>query len=665
MLRSPASRLRFKDYTRQRKDERKQGVQRDRHGKKIERQRSFVELLSRFWWMVGVHQRVVLGSLVLLSLSVMVGLLPLYSPKIVVDYVLGDEPVPAWLTTVTQGATTGRAILVWLVCAALLLTGLSVLLGLWGRWEATKISKRLQVEARRDVFDHASRLPLHRIYELKSGGVSSLLRDDAGTVGELIFNMIYNPWRAIIQLAGSLLVLAYVDWKLLAMGLLILPLSWFTHKAWISNIRPIWRDIRTTRREIDGTSTETFGGMRIVRAFNRVRAESTAFMKRNDFHVRQELLSWWWGRGVDTAWALIIPTASAALLLYGSLRIIGDREAVAAGTMSSTDALTVGDLFVFLTYLTALLAPIAALAGSATGLQNGLAALDRVLDILKEPREFEDSVAHNSQSTPSAPRTLDRDTVLGRVTLDRVGFVYPRTTRSVLEDVSLEAPAGSTVALVGPSGSGKTTLCNLVARFYDPTAGRVLIDGIDLRDVDVDSYRGLLGVVEQDVFLFDGSVADNIAYGLRNAKRPQVEEAARLANAHGFIIDMPKGYDTLIGERGVKLSGGQRQRLAIARAILADPRILILDEATSNLDTESERLIQASLAKLMQGRTCFVIAHRLSTITHADQIVVLSGGRIIERGTHDDLMSQSGTYRGMIEMQVMGHAESHERSGVS
>ncbi|MEO1236695.1 MAG: ATP-binding cassette domain-containing protein, partial [Planctomycetota bacterium] len=327
----------------------------------------------------------------------------------------------------------------------------------------------------------------------------------------------------------------------------------------------------------------------------------------------------------------------------GVQRIIDDRAAVAVGALDAGDALTVGDLVVFLSYLAALLGPIATLAASAAGLQNDLAALDRTLDLLEEDAEM-----------PSPPGAiyLDRDAVRGHLVFEGVSFAYPRTDRPVFHGIDLEALPGQTVALVGPSGAGKTTLCNLVARFYDPTAGRVTLDGTDLRDIDVESYRRLLGVVEQDVFLFDGSIADNIGYANRDAPPEAIVEAAKLANAHGFILDTAHGYDTLIGERGVKLSGGQRQRLAIARAVLADPRILILDEATSNLDTESERLIQASLDTLMRGRTCFVIAHRLSTITHADQILVVNHGRILERGTHDELMAAGGTYRGMIEMQL-------------
>ena len=226
------------------------------------------------------------------------------------------------------------------------------------------------------------------------------------------------------------------------------------------------------------------------------------------------------------------------------------------------------------------------------------------------------------------------------------------TDQAALSDINLRVAAGQTVALVGPSGAGKTTLCNLVARFYDPTEGCVLLDDQDLRQFDVESYRSLLGVVEQDVFLFDGTIAANISYGCRHATEQQILDAAEAANALEFIQRMPLGLQTVIGERGVRLSGGQRQRLAIARAILADPRLLILDEATSNLDTDSEQLIQQSLGRLMRGRTCFVIAHRLSTIASADVICVVEAGRILQTGTHAELMSSGGRYRAMVEQQV-------------
>ena len=296
-----------------------------------------------------------------------------------------------------------------------------------------------------------------------------------------------------------------------------------------------------------------------------------------------------------------------------------------------------------MSYLAALLGPIAALAGSATALQNSLSGLDRILDLLAEPLEM-----------PNVPGAIavDKRAVLGEITLRNVSFHYAGSDTPVLHAIDLDVRPGEMIALVGPSGAGKTTLCNLVARFYDPTGGSIYLDGVNLRDITADSYRRLLGIVEQDTFLFDGTIADNIAYGRRDATLEEVQHAAELANAHEFITKLTDGYKSLIGERGVKLSGGQRQRLTIARAILADPRILILDEATSNLDTESERLIQGSMQTLMRGRTSFVIAHRLSTIAHASRILVLENGRVVEQGRHDELMRASGRYRQMVDLQT-------------
>jgi len=276
-------------------------------------------------------------------------------------------------------------------------------------------------------------------------------------------------------------------------------------------------------------------------------------------------------------------------------------------------------------------------------IQNSLSGLDRVLELLDEPKEM-----------PPSPDsiTLNKKDVRGRITFENVVFTYPGSNQPALKDISLEISPGQTVALVGPSGAGKTTLCNLVARFYDPLEGSVLLDGRDLREIDVENYRSLLGIVEQDVFLFDGTVAENIGYADRHCTADDVQRAAEIANADEFIADLPDGYETLIGERGVRLSGGQRQRIAIARAVLANPRILILDEATSNLDTKSERLIQQSLRTLMQDRTCFVIAHRVSTVSHADRIVVLQGGTIREVGTHAELMEADGKYREMVRTQT-------------
>jgi ATP-binding cassette subfamily B protein/subfamily B ATP-binding cassette protein MsbA len=599
-------------------------------GKPRPRVRSATRLVFEFIGLLGPYRLQTLWVLTAVTAATLIGLIPPAGTKFVVDYGLNANPLPAkWLARFPSLADPHRLLLVTVVVVTLV-SIVKIFIHLWGRWYATKISKQIQLNVRRRVFEHAVRLPLHRVQEIRSGGVASILREDGGAVGELMFGMIFNPWRAIIQLVGSLAILAWVDWTLLVGALVLLPTVYLSHRAWINNIRPQFRVIRKQREQIDAGATESFAGMRIVRACSRQKLETATATTENNLMARQELYAWWWMRLLEMVWEALIPVASAALLFFGGWRVLSGH-------------MTVGDLMMFSVYLLMLLEPLATLVSSATQFQNSLSGLDRVLDLLAEPREM-----------PNSPTSIpaDRSRIGGDIAFEDVTFIYPTADSPALVDVNLSVRAGQTIALVGPSGAGKTTLSNLVARFYDPTEGRVTLDGRDLRDYDVESFRSLLGIVEQDVFLFDGTIAQNIAYARRDASSADIRAAAEAAHATEFIDRLTHGMETVIGERGVRLSGGQRQRLAIARAILADPKLLILDEATSNLDTESERLIQQSLAELMQGRTSFVIAHRLSTIARADLIVVMEGGRIIQTGTHAELVASGGRYRTMVEQQI-------------
>lgn len=647
-----SSRRRFTEYAADRRRKR----QDDPKTRPARRSRSFLTLARALWSMVGEFRPRVVLAMLTVSIATMLSLLmPAYT-KVAVDSVIVPTPSGRALIEALPlpGALADDRLAQLLTIGGLMIgtTIVRIMVGMWGRWKMTLLTKRVQVSMRRRVFDHAVRLPLHRVHQMKSGGVASILREDAGNAGQLLFTMLYNPWQAVLQLIGTLIILAWVDWRMLVGALAFLPLVAISHRTWIAKIRPVDKDIRATRTAIDAHATEAFGGMRVVRAFNRARGETIRFVGASHFMSRKEMLAWWWSRAIDVLWNLLIPLASTSVLVYGGWRVIEGE-------------LSIGAVMMFSAYVLMLLGPMELLAVSATDAQTHLAGLDRVLDVLAEPREFAD----RSDAHPITPQE-----VRGRVTFEDVWFSYPPAHKRagsteaepsrdpVLREISLDVLPGRTVALVGPSGSGKTTLCNLVARFFDPTRGRILLDGRDLRDITVESYRSLLGIVEQDVFLFDGTVADNIGYARRDATMDQLRHAARTANAHEFIEALEHGYDTLIGERGVRLSGGQKQRLAIARAVLADPRILILDEATSNLDTQSEQLIQTALADLMRTRTCFVIAHRLSTVRSADLIVVLEGGRIVERGTHDQLLTLQGRYARFLDQQVRGFAADDVRS---
>jgi ATP-binding cassette subfamily B protein/subfamily B ATP-binding cassette protein MsbA len=593
--------------------------------------RSFWRLFQAFWGLLrGFHLQIVIG-LVTLTISTGLALIPPFGTKIAIDSALTSPPAPLpdWLTT-WLGSPTPMRILVLIAVGVAIVTLLRTVIYLYGRWLCTKVVNLVQMSIRRRVFEHMLELPLHKIQQLKSGGATSLIREDAGGIAELVFSMIYNPWQAIVQLIGSFIILVLVDWRLMAAGLLLLPAVYFSHRTWIYAIRPLYRDVRQRRQMVDSNTTETFGGIRVVRTFARQRSESKRFTWWSHVLVRQQLLVWWRTRLIEIIWEVIIPLASTSLLVYGGWQILQNQ-------------LTLGDLMMFLVYLTMLLGPIATLTGSAVQFQNNLAGLDRILDLLATPRELQNR---------SGAKRVQRSEASGQIRFSNVWFRYPENESWILRDISFVAEPGTTVAIVGRSGAGKTTLCNLVARFFDPDRGGIQLDGVDLTDLQLHSYRRLLGVVEQDVFLFDGTIAENIAYGKRRASEESIIAAARAAAADEFIRQSPKGYETRIGERGFKLSGGQRQRLAIARAILADPKILILDEATSNLDSESEKAIQKSLADLLKNRTSFVIAHRLSTIMNADQILVLDQGEIVQQGTHNELMTQSGIYNQMVRLQV-------------
>jgi ATP-binding cassette subfamily B protein/subfamily B ATP-binding cassette protein MsbA len=595
------------------------------------------------WELLRDVRATVAASLVAVTVAAALRLIPPAATGFALDHALGQGRTPDVLKGI--GLPTSPWSL--LTLTAIVLVGVAVLsaaAGNWGRYLIAVAGNRIQSRLRRRVFAHAVRLPLHRFRTYQSGGLASLMRDDVGGAASLLATMLYQPWRSFIQLLGTVVALGFIEWRALVATGVLVPVAYFAHRRWIRRMRPVWQDVRRLRGRVDAHVTEAFAGIRVIRGFGRQRTEAARDARDQHLNMRQELLVWWMSTAVEVAWSLLIPLVVATLVWYGGSRILADAVAVASGLLDPAKAFTTGNLVTFLFYLALLLEPMAVLAGTAGRVQNGLAGLDRVLDVLEEEPEFP------AASGTLAPRPED---VAGRLTLRRVSFRYPGQQLPALRDVSLEVPAGHVVALVGPSGAGKSTLCDVIARFHDPGEGLVELDGTDIRKIDLRCYRRLIGVVEQDVFLFQGTIAENIAYGVQDASPAAIARAAEAALAAPFIEEMDDGYDTLIGERGARLSGGQRKRLAIARALLTDPRILILDEATSELDAASERLVHEGLASLMRGRTVFIIAHRLSTVAHADLIVLLERGRVVDQGRHAELLGRSAPYQALVEAQLL------------
>ena len=513
----------------------------------------------------------------------------------------------------------------------------SNLLGTLKDYRQRILNVRFMLVLRQTLFDRLLNLPLPKLHDMKTGGILSRLTGDVDTTTGLMQMAVVSPAVSVVRLLFAIVILLTLNWRLALTALAIIPGVMVVSFVVARRVRPIYRSIRKDAEQIDGRVGETFSGIRVVRAFRREILELLDYMRGRHTVLRKELFAHRRELVLWTSWSLLIAAINVVIVWYG-------------GYLNVLGRATIGDIMAFQWYTFLLLNPVWNIVNTFSELQRSLAAMERVFEVL--------ALAPDKPDRPDAIAAPD---AVRDIRFERVDFEY-REGRPVVRDFDVFVPGGSVVALVGRSGAGKTTVTDLVARFHDPTRGRILLNGTDIREFRLGSYRDLLAIVQQDVFLFDGSVRDNIAYGRHSAAESDIEDAARRANAHEFIEKLPEGYETFIGERGVKLSGGQQQRLAIARAILKKPQILILDEATSNLDTESEQLIQASMASLLAGRTTFVIAHRLSTIRRADMILVMENGEIVERGTDDTLMARQGLYYEMIQRQMQADAAEREMS---
>lgn len=488
-------------------------------------------------------------------------------------------------------------------------------------------AQHLIAKLRSQVQKHIIKLPIRYFDNAKTGELVSRIMTDVEGVRNLVgtgfAQMVGGVLTAIISLALliriSPMMTLYVLLPVVVFGLVSL-------KAF-GKIRPIFRERGKINAQVTGRLTETLGGIRVIKGFNAENQEIKTFEKGVDELFQNVKASLTATSVVTSAGALLLGLASAGIMGIG-------------GYMIMEGQMTFGDFLAFTLYLGFMIAPIVQMSNIGSQLTEAFAGLDRTEEIMNTPLEADDRL-----------RTVTLERIVGDVEFRDVSFAY-ESGKEVVKGISFSAPAGSVTALVGTSGSGKTTIAGLAASFLNPDAGQIRLDGQDLQKVTLESFRSQLGVVLQDDFLFEGTIRDNILFPRPDATEDQVQKAVHAAHVQEFTDRFENGLDTLIGERGVKLSGGQRQRIAIARAILANPRILILDEATSNLDTESESLIQASLKELMKGRTTFVIAHRLSTIRQADQILVIEKGNIVERGKHDELIELQGRYYQLYTYQA-------------
>ena len=537
---------------------------------------------------------------------------------LIVRYITGtviyEESGLAWQTIVRLSLLMGGLLLVELVC--------NFYITYWGHC----MGARMEYGMRNDIFEHYQKLSFTFYDNQKVGQLMSRVTNDLFEITELLHHGPEDIIISLIKIVGALVILGQINQKLTLLTACFLPLILVFALYLNKRMKRVFKQNRVKMADINGQIEDNLSGIRVVKSFANEDIEMRKFREGNDRFLATKRRSYLYMGTYHSVLNAMLTAVTILVVLAGARFIIG-------GTME------IPDLITFLLYIANFTEPVKKLINFTEQFQNGYSGYTRFREIM----DIQPDIADKKDAK-------ELDSVKGTVEFRNVTFRYEEATEKVLDHINLTVPAGSYVALVGSSGGGKTTLCSLIPRFYDVTEGSVCIDGNDVRDVTLKSLRNQIGIVQQDVYLFAGTVMDNILYGRPDATREEVIQAAKNANAHDFIMELPDGYDTDIGQRGVKLSGGQKQRLSIARVFLKNPRILIFDEATSALDNESERIVQESLEKLAKERTTFVIAHRLSTIRNAERILVLTEDGIAEEGTHEELMNLHGVYEKLYNM---------------
>ncbi|MFH0886877.1 MAG: ABC transporter ATP-binding protein [bacterium] len=488
-------------------------------------------------------------------------------------------------------------------------------------------AQRVVMDIRVEVFEHLQDLSLDFYAKWKTGEVISRIINDIAVLQLAILTIATELIPQTLTVIGVTIYLFYLNWRLSLLTLLIMPLFIYAISRFGEQMREVSKKSQQKAADITSILQETISGARVIKSFTMEKQEIKRFhneaMQSFDFSMKESQID----ATVRPLMGFLQVLAVLAVVWYGGWEVVQGR-------------LQPGNLVAFFAGIALLIDPIIVFSKTSITIQKALSSAERVYEII----DLEPTVRDADMA-----RTLPH--IKGEVSFRDVTFLYQDSDKHALKNISVDIKAGEVVALVGSSGAGKSTFVNMVPRFYDPASGQILIDGIDIRTVTLHSLRSQMGIVPQETMLFTGSIRDNVCYGKTDASADAIINAAKMANAHDFITKLTHGYDTLVGERGMNLSGGERQRIAIARAILRDPRILILDEATSSLDTESERLVQDAMDKLISGRTTFVIAHRLSTVQFADRILVFDGGHIVESGTHQQLLDEEGIYYKLYDLQ--------------
>jgi ABC-type multidrug transport system fused ATPase/permease subunit len=571
----------------------------------------FRAILGDAWALIWRSRKRLALGFPLMFINRIAGIVLPWTTKYLIDEVIGKgRHQLLWKIAVVVGAAS--------IIDALSSFALSQLLGVAAQKSITDLRKKIQ--------QHLERLPIRYFDSTKTGSLVSRVMNDAEGIRNLVGTGLVQLFGGLITAVLAIGILFYLSSRL-AIVILVVVLAFMSVLYWaFKRLRPLFRKRSEINSQVMGRLSEGLSGIRVVKAYRAEKHEARVFAEGAHDLFRNVLGTMTTVSGVGALSSILIGFVGIVVMMVGGHEVI-------AGKM------TVGGLISFTLYLGLVIAPVAQIVSIGSQLSEAFAGLERMREILGETTE-------DAEDSMKAP--VER--IRGDIEFRDVSFEYKEGT-PVLRQVSFTAPAGTSTALVGPSGSGKSTMISLIAAFHRPTSGAILVDGRDLNDLRLGDYRSNLGMVPQDSFLFAGSIAENISLGNPKADQDEVREAAHIAHVDEFAEGFEEGYETVVGERGVKLSGGQKQRVAIARAVVADPTILILDEATSSLDSESEALIQDGLDKLMQGRTTFVIAHRLSTVRRVNQILVLEAGRIVERGTHEELLRLGGRYRTLYEKQ--------------